>query len=61
MTLWLIIALMTGAAVFAAGSLQWSWGLDQPGEMLPLHPNRSSEAVMQVTRNVLAHAGVKPR
>jgi hypothetical protein len=47
----------SGAAVFAAGSLQWSWGLDQPGETLPFHPNRSSEAVMQVTRNVLAHAG----
>jgi hypothetical protein len=50
----------SGATVFAAGSLQWSWGLDQLGEMLPYHPNRSSEAVMQVTRNVLSHAGVKP-
>jgi hypothetical protein len=50
----------SGATVFAAGSLQWSWGLDQPGERLPFHPNRSSEAVMQVTRNVIEHSGAKP-
>jgi hypothetical protein len=50
----------SGATVFAAGTLQWSWGLDRLGEQLPYHPNRSSEAVMQVTRNVLEHAGVKP-
>jgi hypothetical protein len=50
----------SGATVFAAGSLQWSWGLDQPGEMLPFHPNRSSEAVMQITRNVINRSGAKP-
>lgn len=50
----------SGATVFAGGSMQWSWGLDQPGEVLPFHPNRSSEAVMQITRNVINRSGAKP-
>jgi hypothetical protein len=50
----------SGATVFGAGSLQWAWGLDQPGEVLPFHPNRSSEAVMQITRNVINRSGAKP-
>jgi hypothetical protein len=28
--------------------------------MLPFHPNRSSEAVMQITRNVINRSGAKP-
>ena len=50
----------SGATVFAAGSLQWAWGLDQPGQAQPFHPNRSSEAVMQITRNVINRSGAKP-
>jgi hypothetical protein len=43
----------SGALVFAAGSMQWAWGLDDfnvPG----LRSSRSSSAAQQVTRNLIA-------
>jgi hypothetical protein len=42
----------SGALVFATGSMQWSWGLDDynaPG----LRPSQLSAAAQQLTRNVL--------
>jgi hypothetical protein len=48
-----------GATVFAAGTIQWSWGLDDfnaPG----LRPVRSHPALQQITRNVLARLGAAP-
>jgi hypothetical protein len=47
-----IYAAPGGALVFAAGSIQWSWGLDDynaPG----WHTPRASAAAQQITRNVL--------
>ena len=42
----------SGALVFAAGSIQWSWGLD--GYNAPAwHTPRASEAAQRITRNVL--------
>jgi hypothetical protein len=55
---WTVMSNMTayvaasGAEVFAAGSIQWSWGLDDfnaPG----LRASRLSPAAAQITRNVL--------
>ncbi len=43
----------SGAMVFAAGSIQWSWGLDDynsPG----LRTSRLNPAAQQITRNILA-------
>src|SRR5204863_1250383 len=43
----------SGALVFAAGSMQWNWGLD--GYNAPAwHPLRVNTAAQQITRNVLA-------
>lgn len=39
----------SGAGVFAAGSMQWNWGLDSFGE----NADRVNLAVQQMTRNVL--------
>jgi hypothetical protein len=50
----------SGATVFATGSMQWNWGLDNynsPG----LRPAYSSSAAQQMTRNVLASfVGARP-
>ena len=47
-----IYAAESGALVFAAGSVQWSWGLD--GYNAPAwHTSRTSDAAQRVTRNVL--------
>ena len=47
-----IYAAASGALVFAAGSMQWSWGLD--GYNAPAwHTARTSEAAQRITRNVL--------
>jgi hypothetical protein len=43
----------SGAWVFAAGTMQWSWGLDDynaPG----LRASRLSPAAQQITRNILS-------
>ena len=40
-----------GAIVFAAGTIQWSWGLDSFGD--PKRAALQSEAAKQITRNVL--------
>src|SRR5205823_4748131 len=42
----------SGALVFAAGSIQWSWGLDVYNAPT-WHTARTSEAAQKVTRNVL--------
>jgi N,N-dimethylformamidase beta subunit-like protein len=42
----------SGAIVFAAGTMQWSWGLDDWGAP-KLHPKRSHPDVARITRNVL--------
>lgn len=42
----------SGARVFAAGTIQWSWGLDDYN-VPQLRTDRSSQAVRQITHNVL--------
>lgn len=42
-----------GALVFATGSMQWSWGLDD-FNVPALRASRLNTAAMQITRNVLA-------
>ena len=42
----------SGAHVFATGSIQWSWGLDDYNAPA-LRTARSSEAAQQITGNVL--------
>ncbi len=44
-----------GSIVFAAGSMQWSWGLDNYG-----YRNLENDAVKQTTRNVLARFAIAP-
>jgi hypothetical protein len=47
-----IYASDSGALVFAAGSIQWSWGLD--GYNAPeWHTRRTNEAAQRITRNIL--------
>jgi hypothetical protein len=43
----------SGSIVFATGTMQWSWGLDDFNAPA-LHPLRRHPAVQQMTRNVLA-------
>jgi hypothetical protein len=43
----------SGAAVFAAGSIQWSWGLDDDYFAAALRTSRLNPAAQQITRNVL--------
>jgi hypothetical protein len=43
----------SGATVFAIGSMQWSWGLDDYG-VPTMRPSALNPAAQQVTRNVLA-------
>ena len=47
-----IYAAESGALVFAAGSIQWSWGLDAYNAPA-WHTARASEAAQRITRNVL--------
>jgi len=42
----------SGAIVFATGSIQWAWGLDDYNTPL-LRPSRLNSAAQQITRNVL--------
>jgi hypothetical protein len=42
----------SGATVFATGTMQWTWGLDDWGAG-PLRSSRLSTAAQQITRNVL--------
>ncbi len=42
----------SGALVFAAGTIQWSWGLDDYNAP-QLRTARSGQAVRQITRNIL--------
>lgn len=43
----------SGATVFATGSMQWSWGLDDYG-VPDVRPSYLNPAAQQITRNVLA-------
>jgi hypothetical protein len=49
----------SGAIVFATGSIQWSWGLDDFNAP-ELRPAYSSIAAQQITRNVLARLADAP-
>lgn len=49
----------SGAPVFAAGTIQWSWGLDDYNAPL-LRTARSSEVAQQITRNVLGLLARRP-
>jgi len=49
----------SGARVFATGSMQWSWGLDDFGSP-QLRSSRISPAAQQITRNLLADFGATP-
>jgi Domain of unknown function (DUF4082)/Bacterial Ig-like domain (group 1) len=46
----------SGAKVFAAGSIQWAWGLDSFGVKLP----RASPQIQQMFVNILSDLGAKP-
>jgi hypothetical protein len=56
-----VYALPTGATVFAAGTIQWSWGLDD-FNVPTLRKSSLNPNVQQITRNVLARfrQGVSP-
>lgn len=43
----------SGATVFATGSMQWSWGLDDYN-VPQLRPSRFNPTAQQITRNILA-------
>jgi hypothetical protein len=47
----------SGALVFGAGTVQWSWGLDAMHDQVQTSPDR---AVQQATVNLLADMGVQP-
>ena len=49
----------SGALVFATGSIQWAWGLDD-FNVPALRTSRRSAAAQQVTRNVLRRFGGAP-
>ncbi len=46
----------SGAIVFAAGTIQWSWGLGAQG----IEPVETDPYIQQITYNVLADMGVQP-
>lgn len=46
----------SGATVFAAGTIQWAWGLDD-FNVPALRSSRLNAAAQQITRNVLARLG----
>jgi hypothetical protein len=46
----------SGAKVFATGSIQWMWGLDDFG----VSPARASQATRQMTVNILSGMGARP-
>jgi hypothetical protein len=46
----------SGSMVFASGSMQWSWGLDDYNAP-QLRKSVLSPAVQQMTRNILARLG----
>ncbi|MES2355817.1 MAG: DUF4082 domain-containing protein [Pseudomonadota bacterium] len=48
---------LSGAKVFATGSIQWSWGLDNFGV---IQTPRADLRVQQITANVLSSMGAKP-
>jgi hypothetical protein len=48
----------SGAKVFAAGTIQWGWGLEN--DLVP-NPARRSPIIQKITANILADMGAKPR
>jgi len=49
----------SGALVFATGSMQWNWGLDDYNAPA-WHPDRVNRAAQQISRNVLARMLATP-
>jgi len=49
----------SGALVFAAGTMQWSWGLDKHHD-LSTRKTKTSQVIQQATVNLLADMGVQP-
>lgn len=49
----------SGALVFAAGTIQWAWGLDD-WNAPALRPSRLNPAARRITRNLLARFGAEP-
>ncbi len=47
----------SGAKVFAAGTIQWAWGLDSDG----VNPGREDTRAKQMTVNILADMGARPQ
>jgi hypothetical protein len=47
----------SGATVFAAGSMNWNWGLDA---YAAYHAQVVNPIVQQATRNIFRHFGAKP-
>jgi methionine-rich copper-binding protein CopC len=52
----------SGALVFGAGTIQWSWGLDATHDVAPCCPAPSSpdSRMQQATVNLLADMGIQP-
>ncbi len=50
----------SGALVFNAGSMQWIWGLDDPGANWT-HQQRLNPALQQMTKNLLNRMGHEPQ
>ncbi len=51
----------SGALVFAAGTVQWNWGLDEVHDVFTANPPRPADQRMrQATVNVLADMNVQP-
>ena len=49
----------SGANVFGAGTMQWSWGLDDFGVQQGLRTSRLSEVIKIMTWNLLNAAGIR--
>ena len=49
----------SGAHVFASGTMQWSWGLDDYGVQQGLRTSRLSKVIERMTWNLLNAAGIR--
>jgi phosphodiesterase/alkaline phosphatase D-like protein len=50
----------SGALVFGAGTVQWSWGLDTDHDIAALGPSAPDPRIQQATVNFLADMGAQP-
>ena len=48
----------SGAHVFGAGTMQWSWGLDDYGAEKKLRPSRLNSVAEKITWNFFKAAGI---